>query len=148
MSRSRSTWTPEQARLMTARAIAARRQQAAERKARAAFQPAPAPAQPPTQTDHDPYVSERISQVREHIARLSDKLNRENDPQRINWLAAAQERLAEQERILAGRPLPGSRRPKPDHAAKPAMPRAIMIAPAPADMLPNPNSGGGDLSPA
>src|ERR1039458_3628799 len=33
------------------------------------------------------------------------------DGQVLNWLCAAQERLAEQERILAGRPLPGSRRP-------------------------------------
>jgi hypothetical protein len=38
------------------------------------------------------------------------------DGQRLNWLAQAQERLAEQERILDNRPLPGSRRPKEDRA--------------------------------
>lgn len=38
------------------------------------------------------------------------------DGQRLNWLAQAQERLAEQERILDNRPLPGSRRPREDRA--------------------------------
>jgi hypothetical protein len=35
----------------------------------------------------------------------------EEDPAKIDRLASAQARLAEQERLLAGRPLPGSRRP-------------------------------------
>jgi hypothetical protein len=41
----------------------------------------------------------------------------------LNWLCAAQERLAEQERILAGRPLPGSRKPAPE-PRKPSGPSA------------------------
>jgi hypothetical protein len=41
----------------------------------------------------------------------------EDDPQRLDRLASAQMRLAEQERILAGRPLPGSRKPAPERVA-------------------------------
>jgi hypothetical protein len=33
------------------------------------------------------------------------------DGQLLNWLCSAQERLAEQERLLAGRPLPGTLKP-------------------------------------
>ena len=46
------------------------------------------------------------------------------DGQALNWLCSAQERLAEQERILAGRPLPGSRKPAPE----PRQPRQSFIA--------------------
>ena len=43
------------------------------------------------------------------------------DGQRLNWLASAQERLAEQERLLSGRPLPGSMRPSgPGRRGSPA----------------------------
>jgi hypothetical protein len=45
----------------------------------------------------------------------------ETDAQQLNWLATAQARLSEQERILSGRPLPGSRRPSPDRAIKSAL---------------------------
>lgn len=38
------------------------------------------------------------------------------DPQAIDRLSNAQMRLSEQERILAGRPLPGSHRPRPERA--------------------------------
>ena len=59
------------------------------------------------------------------------------DGQRLNWLAQAQERLAEQERVLDNRPLPGSRRPgKAD--ARPTQPAAWLIEEAPAAPLPAP----------
>lgn len=45
-------------------------------------------------------------------ARLTEQLSKDRiDPQAIDRLAAAQSRLSEQERILAGRPMPGSLRP-------------------------------------
>lgn len=45
-------------------------------------------------------------------ARLTEALKMKRpDPQAIDRLAAAQSRLSEQERILAGRPMPGSLRP-------------------------------------
>ena len=38
----------------------------------------------------------------------------EDDPGKLDRLASAQARLSEQERILRGEPLPGSRRPAPE----------------------------------
>ena len=69
------------------------------------------------------------------------------DGQRLNWLAQAQERLAEQERILDNRPLPGSRRPgkadaRPAYAAgawiemQPALPAPQVPKDGPPDPLP------------
>jgi hypothetical protein len=49
----------------------------------------------------------------------------------LNWLAAALERLAELERILDGRPLPGSRRPAPERS-----PGARVLQRPPAEPLP------------
>lgn len=60
----------------------------------------------------DSYLSRRLSRVREQLDRLDAMLLTEKDAQKIDRLASAQLRLSEQERILAGRPLPGSRRPK------------------------------------
>jgi hypothetical protein len=60
----------------------------------------------------------RLLRVREQLDRLDKLILAEKDPQRIDRLASAQARLAEQERILDGRPLPGSHRPRPERAAK------------------------------
>jgi hypothetical protein len=65
------------------------------------------------------YVGARRARVRVQLDNLDASILRETrkqqpDGQRLTWLAAAQERLAEQERVLDGRPLPGSRRPKKD----------------------------------
>jgi hypothetical protein len=67
----------------------------------------------------DPYVTERLARVRRQLDRLDGLMAAEKDPQRIDRLASAQYRLAEQERILSGRPLPGSRRPARDRAERP-----------------------------
>lgn len=53
------------------------------------------------------------------------------DGQLVNWLCAAQERLAEQERILAGRPLPGSLRPSSKPARSPTTTQADFSDPSP-----------------
>jgi len=80
--------------------------------------PQPDPtAQQPAQDDG--YTACRLARIRAQLdlvdARITEEADRKTaDGQRLNWLASAQERLAEQERILAGRPLPGSRRPLPD----------------------------------
>jgi hypothetical protein len=48
--------------------------------------------------------------------KLDKMIADEEDPQKLDRLASAQARLSEQERILDGRPLPGSRRPREDRA--------------------------------
>jgi hypothetical protein len=67
------------------------------------------------------YVNARLSRVRVQLDLVDKRIIEQAkaktvDGQVLNWLCAAQERLAEQERILAGRPLPGSRRPSSERA--------------------------------
>jgi hypothetical protein len=68
----------------------------------------------------DSYVSERLSRVRLQLDRVDGMVMTEKDPQKLDRLASAQARLAEQERIMSGRPLPGSMRPRPDRRQAPA----------------------------
>src|ERR1035441_6850830 len=87
--------------------------------------------QPPQAGPHEAasdYVSRRLASVRVQLdlvdKRITEQANAKTvDGQVLNWLCAAQERLAGQERILAGRPLPGSRRPAPE-PRKPSGPSA------------------------
>ena len=70
----------------------------------------------PHQATND-YVSRRLARVRKQLDCVDRAIETEAskatpDGQNLNWLAQAQERLAEQERILAQRPLPGSRQPR------------------------------------
>jgi hypothetical protein len=68
----------------------------------------------PTTTANVPdYVAQRLVRVRKQLDRLDRLIMTVEDPQKLDRLASAQARLAEQERILDGRPLPGSLKPKP-----------------------------------
>ena len=66
----------------------------------------------------DSYVERRLARVRDQLQRLDGFLGEEEDPQKIDRLASAIARMSELERQLAGRPLPGSRRPKEEVEAK------------------------------
>ena len=68
--------------------------------------PQTGPLEPP-----DAYVARRLARVRVQLDRLDTMLLAENDAQKLDRLASAQLRVSEQERILAGRPLPGSFKP-------------------------------------
>jgi hypothetical protein len=59
------------------------------------------------------FHAKRLARVRVQLDRIDSELERcsLSDSKRIRDLTDAQLRLSEQERILAGRPLPGSRRP-------------------------------------
>lgn len=57
------------------------------------------------------YREVRLSRVRIQLDKLDEMLMSENDPAKLDRLASAQARLSEQERILAGRALPGSLKP-------------------------------------
>ena len=96
----------------------------------------------------DDYTLRRLARVRLQLDRLDAMIQTETDPQRLDRLASAQAKLAEQERQLAGRPLPGSLRPagapkrasifdrKPASLAStpPAPPRTPTDGPAPSLM--------------
>jgi len=58
--------------------------------------------------------------VKLQLDRVDGMVMTEKDPQKLDRLASAQARLAEQERIMSGRPLPGSMRPRPDRRQAPA----------------------------
>jgi hypothetical protein len=73
----------------------------------------------------DCYVNERLARVRLQLDRLDKMMMSEKDPQKLDRLASAQARLAEQERILNGRPLPGSRRPAADAPPKRSYPESF-----------------------
>ncbi len=64
------------------------------------------------------YAEQRLMRVRAQLDRLDKMLMEESDPQKLDRLAAASMRLSEQERILAGRPMPGSLRPKPEREVR------------------------------
>ena len=88
------------------------------------------PAQPEAN-----FTSRRLTRVREQLERLDRMAAKEDDPKRIKELADATTRLSEQERILDGRPMPGSRRPtdKVQRAGtwgelQPALPQVAPVA--------------------
>jgi hypothetical protein len=74
--------------------------------------------------------------VREQLDRLDALMVEEADPKRLKELADASARLSAQEFALAGRPMPGSRRPAPEskrQVANPAGPWLPATMPTPVD---------------
>lgn len=69
----------------------------------------PAPAQSDTQPSD--YVVMSLTRVREHLARIDGLLSKATDTQDIERLSRSRRVLGQAEQELAGRPLPGSRRP-------------------------------------
>jgi hypothetical protein len=65
----------------------------------------------------DSYVFRRLAKVREQIDTTNTLIGKCRNPLLLDKLCSALAKLSEQERILSGRPLPGSMRPK---AAKPS----------------------------
>lgn len=87
----------------------------------------------PKPAEDDPFVIRTIARVRKQInkieLRLSEVLEAEElDASGVDRLCSAISRLADLERTLSGRPLPGSRKPAPDRQDKrrsaPAMPES------------------------
>ena len=114
-------FTSENAAEMGARSQALRKQRLEE--LRLAANPVPLPAD-------NSYSERRLSRVRNQIESLSDMLDKEDDAQKLDRLASAIARLSEIERQLAGRPLPGSRRPReepadPGPSAMPPLPQGV-----------------------
>ena len=94
------------------------------------------------------YVSRRLARVRAQLDLVDKAFETEAtkanpDGQRLNWFAQAQERLSEQERLLSGRPLPGSRRQGKEGAGRKSdwwieMQPALPAPQVPKDGLPDP----------
>jgi len=91
------------------------------RKAEAIIQPIPAPIQsPPAQAENhaDDFIAQRLVRVRKQLDRIDAMIEEEDDPQRLDRLAAASMRLSDQEFALSNRPKPGNRRPGPERGPK------------------------------
>lgn len=121
-------FTRETAAIMAAKANAsrwspaARATREAQRLADLAESLKPPAIIPPPVPD-DSFLLRRLNRVRIQLDLIDKAIEREGgkqcvDAQRLNWFCSAQERLAEQERVMAGRPLPGSRRPREDRGPR------------------------------
>ena len=106
-------WTPEDAAAAARRGWEKRR---ANPKPKQADPPQDQSKADPADAKADTFNARRLLRVRKQLTRLDDLMDQENDPAKLDRLASAQARLSEQERILRGEPLPGSRRPAPDRA--------------------------------
>lgn len=78
----------------------------------------------------DAYAEEVLTRTRRQLdlvaERILEELERDKpDSRRLRDLSDAQRHLAEQERILSGRPLPGSRRPGPERPASQVSSRPV-----------------------
>lgn len=132
-------FTPANARLFAAKAHAARKAKFVLRTHQQTIaEIKPAADLPPQQplTPPDSYTGDRLSRVRSQLDRLDVMMQTETDPQRLDRLASAQAKLAEQERQLAGRPLPGSLRPSNRPAAGGMIEQPQTSAPGPSSMPP------------
>jgi hypothetical protein len=119
-------FTVETARKAALASVAVRAAKALRR-----FEPASAPLAAPLPTVDD-YTKLRLACVRAQLGQVDKAILAESgkdhpDGQRLNWLAQAQDRLSEQERKLAGRPLPGSRRPRDERSRDLTPPPAVPI---------------------
>lgn len=90
-------------------------------------QPIPAPLMPPPSPPADSptanpgsFAGSRLEQVRGALRRLDARLQVEQDPLSLDRLARAAAALSVQEFALAGRPMPGQRRPGPARPTAPA----------------------------
>jgi len=105
-------WTAEQAALFSVKGVEARNRNRANRESLPKPASRAVAVQPHDVTDG--YNVQRLMRVRKQLNRIDSMMEREDDPQKLDRLASAQARLSEQERILRGEPLPGSRRPAPE----------------------------------
>lgn len=72
------------------------------------------------------FTEKALARVRLQLDQVYEAFRKERDPQKLDRLAAAQSRLAEQERQLSNRPLPGTLRPQsPGKRSKLATPEPI-----------------------
>lgn len=98
----------EKAREAARRSVEVRRAKAEQKRLDTLAAP---PTDLPPVEETDGFTTERIARVRRQLRMIDSLIDHERDPQRLDRLASAQLRLSEQERVLSGRPLPGSRRP-------------------------------------
>ena len=86
------------------------------------------------------YTTIRLMRVRKQLDRLDALASEETDPKRCKEFADATSRLQEQERQLAGRPLPGTLKPsarQPKRTEPPEPIQPVVVAPQSAQSSPS-----------
>jgi len=102
-------FTIESSRFAAQRSVEVRRARAVER-ANAPI-PEPTPIVAVSSVAPNSFTAARLDRVRAQLDMIDRLIADERIPQNLDRLAAASAKLAEQERVLSDRPLPGSRRP-------------------------------------
>jgi hypothetical protein len=108
-------FTPDNARQFSVKGLEVRRRNRELAKLRPKLPPLPDPIEPTPVSDPSfprqtwSTCARHVLAMQNHLTALLEK--KFPDWQQANWLASALERIAELERILSGRPLPGSLRP-------------------------------------
>ena len=120
--------TSANARELQQLAVASRRKAKADREAAVvaaiaasaipATIPLPPQTKPPQEPIADDFTNQRLLRVRLQLERIDAMIATEDDPQRLDRLAAASMRLSDQEFALSNRPKPGNRRPGPERGPK------------------------------
>lgn len=82
-----------------------------------------------TPLEPDRFVASQLTRTRAQIEQLNEQFESSTDPKELKALADALARLCEIERVLDGRPLPGSRKP----SNRPARTPQSLPDPVPAD---------------
>src|SRR6266481_10113914 len=96
-------FTPQNARENAVKALAVRKANFLAAKVALKGNSVLAQAAPAVATESpaaDQFSRARLARVRRQLSRLDDKMETETDPQKLDRLASAQARLAEQERQL------------------------------------------------
>lgn len=78
----------------------------------------------------DPYLLKRIVTLRTQLAQLAQLLENETDSLKWHRLSSAQHRIAEEERVLSGRPTPGQAKSGRQRAVEPIALAPVRVAPA------------------
>lgn len=128
-------FTAETARKAAAASVASRQAAAQRPKPEPIPVAAPLPTVTPTAPTDD-FTVRKLASVRDQIERVELLLTGSDEPQAVDRFANALTRLYDLERILAGRPLPGSRRPAPDGKRDRQAPRSFAPSAAEAPTVP------------
>ena len=106
-----TSFTPETARIAAAKSHEVRRKKREAETLRLAEEHQRQQEAASTTLPGDSYLAKRLARVREALDRYDALLLVECDPQKAAWIVTVTSKLAEQERILCGRPAPGNYRP-------------------------------------
>ena len=85
------------------------------------------------------FQSRRLRRVQTQLERLDEMMLEETDPKRLKELADASARMSTQEFALAGRPLPGTKRPAAEGGRRGRLDSSLLIEDMPVAQVVSPS---------